>query len=129
MLKISYTFFFVILFCSLAFTVLAQTNPWSEETIPDKSTSTYATKDGECYVLIRRDGKGYQEGVAIKTTEKPTVQWNFYMTLNGIRHDFSLWGENYEEDSGPEISAKCLGQLYNLPENVQTELRKYGVSF
>lgn len=127
MLKISHKFFLVIIFSLTTLFAFAETS-WVGGTAEDNTTVAY-TKGDECYVLIRRDGKGYQEGVAIKTTEKPTVQWNFYTTVNGSRHNFSLWGENYDEDFGPDISEKCITQLQYLPNNVQKELREYGVLF
>lgn len=116
--------------------------PWTEEVTGDKAIVTYITKNHECSVFIRRDdGKGNQDGVAIKTTQKttrlgtrsryknPIIQWNFYSILNGSNYAFSLWGEDYDEDSGLEISEKCLAQLHSLPKNIQKELRKYEVPF
>jgi hypothetical protein len=142
MLKISHKFFLVIIFFSLTALFVFTNTPWTEKVTGDTSTVAYITKNHECSVLIRRNsGKGNLDGVAIKTIEKPTrlgtrsryeylvIQWNFYSILNGSGYAFSLWGENYEEDSGPEISKKCLALLHKLPKTVQEELRTYEVPF
>lgn len=142
MLKISHKFFLVILLLSLAALFVSTRTPWTEAPTKDGATVAYITKNRECFVLLRQDdGKGNQDGVAIKTTERPTrlgtrnriedliIQWSFYTILNDSPYTFSLWGEDQDEESGPEISARCLAQLHSLPKNIQEELRKYAVPF
>jgi hypothetical protein len=119
--------------------VSATEAPWVPETAQNKAVSIY-TKGDECYLVVHHAGYDLIRGVAVKTTQKqnwldvwnkrmPIQQWSFYSIVNERQHNFSLWGENYEEVSGPEISARCLMHLYSLPEEVQKEMREYGVLF
>jgi hypothetical protein len=111
---------------------------WTEEISEDGIVSKF-TKGDECYVLIRRPDGENQRGVAIRTTEKPTIsedgsvkkgaiQWRFFAlnVLGKEKYSFSLWGEKYEETTGPEISANCEKYLPELLPGTQEELREYG---
>lgn len=118
--------------------VPAENAIWFEE-ISDDETVTEFTKGDECYVLIRQPNPNYKDGVAIRTTEKPTkawggvkknpaIQWNFFSknVLRKEKYSFSLWGKNYTEDAGPEISARCKKYLPELFPSTQKILREYG---
>ena len=118
--------------------VPAENEIWTEEIREDGIVSAF-TRGDECYVLIRRPEGENQTGVAIRTREKPTVsedgsvkngavQWRFFAlnVLGKNAHAFSLWGERYEENTGPEIFANCEKYLPELLPETQKELRKYG---
>jgi hypothetical protein len=111
---------------------------WTEEISSDEFVTTL-TKGDECSVIIHHKGGDYQDGIAIRTTEKqtwfdvwqekkPAIQWKFYAQniLGKEKYSFSLWGENYTEETGPEISANCEKYLPELLPSVQKELREYG---
>jgi len=118
--------------------VPAENAIWTEDTDTDGVISKF-TKGDECYIIIRRFDGTNQDGVAIKTTGKPTktkdglmkkpvIQWNFFVrnTMGKKKYSFSFWGENQEEATGPEISANCTKYLPELLPETQKELRKYG---
>jgi hypothetical protein len=118
--------------------VPAENAIWTEDTDEDGVISKF-TKGDECYIIIRRPDGTNQDGIAIRTTEKPTIsqdgsvkkpviQWNFFVlnTMGKKKYSFSFWGENQEEATGPEISANCTKYLPELLPETQKELRKYG---
>jgi len=110
---------------------------WAKQPTDDTVTASYA-KGEACYVLIQYGGDGYQDGVVIKTTKKtwfdvwskkqPVIQWNFFFrnVLGQDIYTYSRWGENYNEETGPEIFPNCEKYLKDLPLSAKEELRKYG---
>jgi len=111
---------------------------WTEE-LTDDELVTELTKGDECFVRIRKADTKIQDGVAIRTTEKPAkawggvekkqaIQWNFFALniLGQEKYSFSFWGEDYDQETGPEISANCEKYLPELLPSIQKELQKYG---